>query len=35
MQRAYELVNHINVKPAVSDETARKVLFGQDQTVVK
>jgi len=35
VQRAYELAKHINVKPAVNDETARKILFGQDQTTVK
>jgi GST-like protein len=35
VQRAYEIAKHINVKPAVSDETARRILFGQDQSVVK
>jgi GST-like protein len=35
VQRAYEIAKHINVKPAVSDEAARKILFGQDQSVVK
>ena len=33
--RAYALAKTVNVTPAVSDETSRKVLFGQDQTVVK
>ena len=35
VQRAYEIGKRINVKPAVNDETARKILFGQDQSVVK
>jgi len=35
VQRAYEIAKHINVKPAVSDEAARKILFGQDESVVK
>ena len=34
VQRAYALAKDINVKPAVHDEQARKVLFGQDQNTV-
>ncbi|MEP6657250.1 MAG: glutathione S-transferase N-terminal domain-containing protein [Betaproteobacteria bacterium] len=33
--RAYALAKTVNVAPAVSDEVSRKVLFGQDQSVVK
>lgn len=33
--RAYALAKTVNVTPAVSDEASRKVLFGQDQSVVK
>ena len=33
--RAYALAKTVNVTPAVSDEVSRKVLFGQDQSVVK
>ena len=35
VQRAYAIAKTINTKPAVSDEQSRKVLFGQDQSVVK
>jgi GST-like protein len=35
VQRAYAIANTVNTKPAVSDEQSRKVLFGQDQSVVK
>jgi GST-like protein len=34
VQRAYELATRLNVKPTVDDE-ARKILFGQDASVVK
>ena len=33
--RAYEIAKNFNAKPTVHDEASRKVLFGQDQTVVK
>ena len=35
VQRAYAIAKTVNTKPAVSDEQSRKVLFGQDQSVVK
>jgi GST-like protein len=35
VQRAYELAKSVNVQPAVTDEQARKVLFGQDASVVR
>jgi GST-like protein len=35
VQRAYASAKTVNMKPAVSDEQSRKVLFGQDQSVVK
>ncbi len=35
VQRAYALAKTINVTPSINDEAARKVLFGQDQSVVK
>jgi GST-like protein len=35
VQRAYALAKTVNVTPSVHDEAARKVLFGQDQSVVK
>jgi GST-like protein len=35
VQRAYAIAKTINTQPAVSDEQSRKILFGQDQTVVK
>ncbi|MBX9632714.1 MAG: glutathione S-transferase N-terminal domain-containing protein [Burkholderiales bacterium] len=34
VQRAYELAKRVNVKPTVDDE-AKKVLFGQDASIVK
>lgn len=34
VQRAYELAQRVNVKPTVDDE-AKKVLFGQDASIVK
>ncbi len=33
--RAYEKGKEINMAPAVSDEASRKILFGQDASVVK
>jgi GSH-dependent disulfide-bond oxidoreductase len=33
--RAYALTQSINPKPTVNDETSRKILFGQDQSVVR
>jgi GST-like protein len=35
VQRAYALAKTVNVAPAVSDEKSRRILFGQDQSVVK
>ena len=35
VQRAYALAKAINPKPSVSDEESRRILFGQDQSVVK
>ena len=35
VQRAYALAKTINPKPGISDEASRKILFGQDQSVVK
>jgi GST-like protein len=35
VQRAYAIAKTINTKPAVSDEQSRRILFGQDQTVVR
>jgi GSH-dependent disulfide-bond oxidoreductase len=35
VQRAYALAKTVNTKPAISDEEARKVLFGQDWTSVR
>ncbi len=35
VQRAYELGMRINTKPSMSDEQARRILFGQDQSVVR
>lgn len=34
VQRAYQLAKRVNVKPTVDDE-AKKVLFGQDASIVK
>lgn len=34
VQRAYEVAKRVNVKPTVDDE-ARKILFGQDASIVK
>jgi GSH-dependent disulfide-bond oxidoreductase len=34
VQRAYELAKRVNVKPTVDDE-AKKVLFGQDASIVR
>lgn len=34
VQRAYELAKRVNVKPTV-DDTAKKILFGQDASIVK
>ena len=34
VQRAYELAKRVNVKPTV-DDAAKKVLFGQDASIVK
>ena len=33
--RAYELPKGVNPKPTVNDDASRKILFGQDQSVVK
>ena len=35
VQRAYALADAINAEPAMNDEEARQMLFGQDQTRVK
>ena len=35
VQRAYALAKTVNTKPAISDEESRRILFGQDQSVVK
>ncbi|NDP43647.1 MAG: thiol:disulfide oxidoreductase [Aromatoleum sp.] len=35
VQRAYALAKTINTTPAISDDRARKVLFGQDRTTVR
>ena len=35
VERAYALAKTINVQPSVSDDAARKILFGQDQNTVK
>jgi GSH-dependent disulfide-bond oxidoreductase len=35
VQRAYAIAKTINPKPGISDEASRKILFGQDQSVVK
>jgi GST-like protein len=35
VQRAYAIAKTVNAKPTVTDEESRKVLFGQDQSVVK
>lgn len=35
VQRAYALAKTINMQPAVTDEAARKVLFGQDKKTVR
>ncbi len=35
VRRAYELGTRVNTKPSMSDEQARRILFGQDQSVVK
>jgi len=34
-QRAYALAKTVNVKPAVSDEESRKILFGQGRHTVR
>ena len=33
--RAYAMAKTVNVKPAVSDEQARQILFGQDQNTLR
>jgi GST-like protein len=35
VQRAYAIAKSINIKPGISDEESRRILFGQDQSVVK
>ena len=35
VERAYAIAKTINTKPGISDETSRRILFGQDQSVVK
>src|SRR5207245_8651566 len=35
VQRAYAIAKTINAKPGISDEESRRILFGQDQSVVK
>jgi len=35
VQRAYAIAKTINTKPGISDEESRRILFGQDQSVVK
>ena len=35
VKRAYALAKTVNVKPAVSDERSRAILFGQDRHTVK
>ena len=35
VQRAYAIAKTINIKPGISDEESRRILFGQDQSVVK
>jgi GSH-dependent disulfide-bond oxidoreductase len=34
-QRAYAVGKTVNVKPAVSDEASRKILFGQGRHTVR
>lgn len=34
-KRAYALAKTVNVKPAVSDEESRRILFGQDRMTVR
>jgi GST-like protein len=34
-QRAYDIAKRLNVKPSVSDEESRKILFGQDRHTVR
>jgi GST-like protein len=34
-QRAYALAKTVKLKPAVSDEESRRILFGQDRTTVR
>ena len=34
-QRAYAIAKTINVKPAISDEESRKILFGQGRHTVR
>jgi GST-like protein len=35
MKRAYELAKEVNVKPSVSDDEARRILFGQDRHTIQ
>ena len=35
VERAYALAKTINVKPAVSDEKSRAILFGQSKDTVR
>ena len=35
VERAYALAPKINVKPSVSDEESRKILFGQSKDTVR
>jgi GSH-dependent disulfide-bond oxidoreductase len=35
VERAYAIAKTVNTKPAISDEASRRILFGQDQSVVK
>ena len=34
-KRAYELAKEVNVKPSVSDDEARRILFGQDRHTIQ
>ena len=35
VERAYAIAKTVNTKPTVHDEASRRILFGQDQSVVK
>ncbi|MGH8801819.1 MAG: glutathione binding-like protein, partial [Casimicrobiaceae bacterium] len=34
-ERAYAIAKRVNVKPAISDEESRRILFGQDRMTVR